>query len=224
MVDMHSHFLPAIDDGAKNITEAAEMLRYAKDNGTDIIVATPHIRPYCEEDISEGIKKRNEAFSLLCNGGTDGFPEIRLGFEVYLGAEITQHQNFADMCILDTNLMLLEMPFKVWDDFAVERVTLVRDAGIMPILAHIERYIGFRGNKEKALSLDGVIYQVTAEAFLHFGTRRFIEKLIKSGKKVVVGSDMHDPTVRKSKMREAFEKEKNKGEAFIKAFNAEGVL
>lgn len=61
--------------------------------------------------------------------------------------------------------MLLEMPFKVWDDFAVERVTLVRDAGITPILAHIERYIGFHGNKEKALSLDGVIYQVTAEAF-----------------------------------------------------------
>lgn len=79
MVDMHSHFLPAIDDGAKNITEAAEMLRYAKDNGTDIIVATPHIRPYCEEDISEGIKKRNEAFSLLCNGEPMGFPKSGSG-------------------------------------------------------------------------------------------------------------------------------------------------
>lgn len=224
MVDMHAHFLPAIDDGAKNINDASDMLLFAKRNGTDLIVATPHIRPYSEDEIEDGLKKRGEAFRLLTAEGAEGFPEILLGFEVYMGAEITQHKNFAKMCISGTNLMLLEMPFHVWDNFAIERVLLVKASGITPIIAHVERYIEFPGNREKALSLDGVIYQVTADAFLHFKTRLFIEKLIKSGKKVVVGSDMHDPLVRKSRMHEAFEKEKRKGEAFIRAFNAEGIL
>ena len=224
MVDMHSHFLPAIDDGAKNIEEACAMLEFAKANGTGKIAATPHIRPYSEEDIDKALEERNNAYEALKSTGHGEFPEIMLGFEVYMGAEITQHKNFADMCIEGTKLMLLEMPFGVWDNFAIERVLLVRDSGITPILAHIERYIGFGENKKRALSLDGVVYQLTADAFLHFGTRRFAEALIKSGRSVVVGSDMHDPYIRKSRMGEAFKKEKHKGEEFVKAFNAAGIL
>ncbi len=224
MVDMHSHFLPGIDDGAKNIEESVAMLKHAKSEGTDTAVATPHIKPYCPEDIKRALEERNRAYEALKKADDGGFPDIRLGFEVYMGAEITQHENYKDMCISGTNLMLLEMPFGVWDDFAIKRVLLVRDSGITPILAHIERYIGFRGNKKRALSLDGVIYQVTADTFLHFGTRRFSESLIRSGRKVVVGSDMHDPYIRKSRMGEAYKKGKHKGEAFINAFNARGIL
>ena len=70
-----------------------------------------------------------------------------------------------------------------------------------------------RDNIEKALSLEGVIYQVSADAFFGFRRLRFIKKLFEMGKIVIVGSDMHNMDTRKNKMAEAYKKaiKKNKG-------------
>lgn len=219
MIDMHSHCLPGIDDGAKSIEDAFLMLSEAKREGTHIVVATPHIRPFCKEDIEAAIEKRREAYEALIANGEERIPQIRLGFEVDLGAEITQFENFSDMCIEGTHLMLTELPFGVWDDFTLQRVELLITAGITPVIAHLERYTKIRGNVEKILSLDNVIIQINADAFLRLGTRHFAERLIKSGRRVVIGSDMHDPIVRKSRMKEAYDKVKNKGSLFSEAFS-----
>ncbi len=224
MIDMHSHCLPGIDDGARNTSDALLMLCDAKVGGTKTVVATPHIRPYSTDDIKVALDKRERALALLKTEDCGSLPEILLGFEVYLGAEITQFENFSDMCIEGTCLMLTELPFGVWDNFALRRVELLTKAGITPIIAHLERYIGIKGNVEKILSLDDVIIQINADAFLHVKTRHFAERVIKSGRRVVIGSDMHDPVVRKSKMEEAYNKVKNKGPLFLNAFNAEKLI
>lgn len=218
MTDIHSHCLPCVDDGAKNVSDSLIMLRDAKRNGTEIVVATPHIRPFSEEDIADAVIKRKKAYDELMRAATNDIPIIKLGFEVNLSAEITQFENFKDMRIENTNLMLTELPFAVWDNYTKERLELIISSGVTPIIAHIERYLDIRRNVEKILSLDGVIFQINADAFLHFKTRRFAVKLIKSGRRVVIGSDMHDPYVRKSRMCEAYKKTAHKGESFKKAF------
>lgn len=221
MFDLHSHCLPGIDDGAKSKDEALLMLREAYEKGTEAVAATPHIRPYTEDDIKKAVAQRERAYSLIL--GEAGIPEIIKGFEVYLGAEITQHTNFRDLCIEGTDCMLIEMPFRPWDSFALERLELIKRGGVMPVLAHVERYINIGKNKSLLLGMENVIYQINAEAFFAFGTRHFANMLIRSGRPVVIGSDMHDPVKRKSRMAEAYKKVGNRGNAFARVFEGTAV-
>ncbi len=221
MFDIHSHCIPGIDDGAKSKDEALLMLRDAYEKGTVTVAATPHVKPYTEEDIEKAVRLREQSFSFL--SGEAGMPEIIKGFEVYLGAEITQHANFRDLCIEGTDCMLIEMPLRPWDSFAIERLELIKNSSVTPVLAHVERYIKIGKNKSLLLKMENVIYQINAEAFFHFGTRRFANMLIRSGRRVVIGSDMHDPVKRKSRMAEAYSKVRKKGDAFVRAFEGEAI-
>lgn len=68
----------------------------------------------------------------------------------------------------------------------------------MPVLAHIHRYIGIytKSQIDEILSSDAV-FQVNTEAFANFRERRFVKKLIRSGVRIVFGSDAHDLVDRK---------------------------
>lgn len=57
MIDLHAHYLPEMDDGAKNAAESLEMLKNSFLQGVSVCVATPHSVIHCEEDIEEFIKK-----------------------------------------------------------------------------------------------------------------------------------------------------------------------
>lgn len=216
MVDIHSHVLPYIDDGARNEDEAIMMLQDAYNKGISVVYATPHLRVYSDEELKLGLEKREEVFSALLNEAEKRgvlIPQVKKGFEVHLDSDITEFADFQKLCIEGTNKMLVEMPMHHWDGFAINRIEALKNEGIVPVLAHIERYIEFKKNIEKALSLEGVIYQVSADAFFGFRRLRFIKKLFEMGKIVIVGSDMHNMDTRKNKMAEAYKRaiKKNKG-------------
>ena len=69
---------------------------------------------------------------------------------------------------------------------------------LIPIIAHVHRYMGVysKSDLESLMSVDAV-FQINAEAFEHFSTRRFVNKLISSGRDFVFGSDAHDLDDRK---------------------------
>ncbi len=62
MIDIHTHILPGIDDGAGDIYDSIEMAALARDNGTDVIVATPHCNP--PGDVLELFRKKNTVMCL----------------------------------------------------------------------------------------------------------------------------------------------------------------
>lgn len=227
MVDMHSHCLPGVDDGAKDVKEALLMLEDAYKKGCNLVLATPHCRIYSEEELNMALSIREEAYEKLLREAKEQkaiIPTVKKGFEVYLDKDITYFPSFEKLCIEGTNAMLVEMPMRYWDDFAMSRIEALKEKGIVPIIAHIDRYIGFKKNIQKALMLENVIYQVNAEAFLGLRRRFLIKKLVKLGKTVVAGSDMHNLTTRKNRLGEAFKKVKNKGIAYTAMFNAEIAL
>lgn len=92
IVDFHSHILPGIDDGAKDIAMAREMLRAEEQSGVEKIVATPHF--YMSEESVEGfLEKREEAYNSIK-------PEAdRLGIEIFKGAEILFTESLMDIDI-----------------------------------------------------------------------------------------------------------------------------
>ena len=83
MIDFHTHILPAIDDGSRDIEQTKELLRQAHEQGIHHILATPHF--YADRD-SAGrfLKKREESFDEVkkLREKEDWIPEIRTAAEV----------------------------------------------------------------------------------------------------------------------------------------------
>ncbi len=140
MIDIHTHILPTVDDGADSADEALEMVDIAAVNGTKGIVLTPH---HLTED-SRSLKfSKDRLFSefqkfkgLVC----DEFPDISL----YFGAENHIGQNVPprDMLISinGTEYVLVEFDFNCSFSDALQIVNTLKGYGFKPIIAHPERY------------------------------------------------------------------------------------
>lgn len=222
MIDIHTHILPGIDDGASDVEESLLMLKEAYEKGTTLLYATPHLKVYEDEELSSAVEARNEAFNMVIEEADKRgilIPEIKLGFEVYMDKDMTFFENFKDACLEDCDKMLCEMPFGYWDNFAFGRLISLKENGITPIIAHVERYLPFKKNIEKLLTMEGIIYQVNAESFLHRKTAKFISKLMDNSFLVLAGSDMHGISERKNLLNEAFMKATKKDLSYERAFN-----
>ena len=66
LIDIHSHILPEMDDGAKNIEESKKLLKMLKDQGIDLVVATPHFYPM-DMNLEDFIEKRRAKIEYLEN-------------------------------------------------------------------------------------------------------------------------------------------------------------
>ncbi len=204
MIDFHAHVLPGIDDGAKDISEAHLLLLSQKKQGIDTVVATSHCLP--DESISKFIAKRNAAYELLLEQGFEDVPQIVLGAEVALYYGLSECEDLRLSCIEGTNYILLELPMEFWNDWVYDEIYKISVMHhVRPIIAHLDRYLDIDKNNhiiDKLLSMD-VTIQINAEALFHFSSRRFVKKIWKKKKKLLLGSDCHNLTDRKCEFEKA---------------------
>lgn len=194
MIDFHSHILPGLDDGAKNVNISLQMLEESAKQGVSLICATPHF--YAESNSpDEFLERRSASFEALSPHLSEKMPKIRLGAEVKYFEGICNVKNLELFKIEGTDILLLEMPFcrwtsRMWRD--VEELASMPSTQVM--IAHIERYLQY--DAEKYLtnsSLRCIIVQSNSENFLGgFFQRRKAIKMLKSGLIDVLGSDAHD--------------------------------
>ena len=203
MIDFHTHILPDMDDGSKNVSESIEMAKMMYKNGTYTICATPHY--YREnENITEFLARRQDRYEAL----KAALDEAGVNIKIVLGAEVKFFRNisrkdFSQLCYDNTRYMLVEMPFSKWTVADLrELMNLELVQGITPILAHIERYIKF-GNKIKEIEKLGFPLQINAETLLKFGQRRRYMSFINTRNGVVLGSDAHDKMIRAPNLHKA---------------------
>ena len=140
MIDIHSHILPGIDDGSKNINMTLHMIKMAVKSGTKDIVATPHFcRGYGETPYDE-VKKLVKEFNKLAKGeGLD--LNIHYGQEVYYSEQIIDdYKSGLIGTINDSRYMLIELPMRSFDSDTLEVIYELQVKGVIPILAHPERY------------------------------------------------------------------------------------
>ena len=81
IVDFHSHILPAIDDGSRNIHESVEMLRVRAQQGVSCLIATPHFYPH-RIGLTEFLNNRERAYNEISSCKLEGIPFIKCGAEV----------------------------------------------------------------------------------------------------------------------------------------------
>ena len=150
-IDFHSHILPGIDDGARNLETSYNMHQMARQQEVDLMLATPHF--YASQDrIDNFLKRREEAwvqFHDTVEASEETEPRIILGAEVAFFDGISRARDIEKLTIQGTNLMLLEMPFEVWNSQQIKEVEyLIKERKFQIIIAHLDRFLWIHGNKK----------------------------------------------------------------------------
>lgn len=193
IVDFHSHILPAIDDGSRSVQESAEMLRIMEGQGVDCLVATPHFYPN-RISLTDFLNNRERACNEIASCGLTSPPTIKCGAEVAFFRGIGKSEQLNYLCIENTKLLLLEMPFRNWTAQDLIEIERIIDKGIIPVLAHVERYYSLQHDQSvfRAITQLPLYIQLNAEAFSSFRMRRIAFKIIDCGRPILLGSDCHN--------------------------------
>ena len=221
MVDFHSHILPDIDDGSRSVSESLELLKRLKEQGADIVCATPHFMA-SQTTPEQFILKRQESFEKLKPSLLAETPKIKLGAEVMYYSGISRLKGLESLCLESTRLLLLEMPYKHWGSSIInELLQLCCLSDFQIVLAHFERYLPYQNQKtiEKLLEND-ILLQSNASFFINLKTRQKAVGLLKKGKIHLLGSDCHDTSSRPPRLDRAEEIiARRLGKPFIEEFN-----
>lgn len=203
MYDMHSHFLPGIDDGAKNTDMSIKMLKTSMSTGVNHILSTSHCYPYKNTDIEDFIQDREQAYKALLEAAAENnfeLPDIKLASEVHLTCDLTKFSSLEKLRIDGTDYILLEMPSSPWSEKIIDIVYKLTIKGFKPIIAHMDR--NFNQNNELINSLYDldILIQVNAESFSVSSMKKNIDMLMKNKLFHVIGSDMHNMDSRRPNM------------------------
>lgn len=196
MIDFHSHILPGIDDGSRNIEESMAILDRQRGKGTKTMIATPHFYP--DDDSRVFVRKRalarDELMSVLCEEGKQDLA-IRMGAEVLLSVDTWQIENLEELCIEGTSYILLEMPFSHWSQWVYDSVEkIIEHHKLRPIIAHVERYEAVMEQPNRLVPLleMGALMQMNAYSLDKNSSRqKLANKLIKHQMIHLLGSDVH---------------------------------
>lgn len=215
MIDIHSHILPGIDDGAQTEEDSIAMAKAAIQNGIDTIVATPHHknRTYdnVKADIIQHVTILNQLFEA---NGLD--LQVLAGQEVRIYGEIVEDIEKGEILpINNSKYILVEFPTDSVPHYTEQLFYDIQVAGYVPVIAHPERNRELLNNHTKMFELvrNGALTQVTAGSLLGaFGKQmqQFSHQLIASNLTHIIASDAHNTTSRTFNLHEAYEVIKSK--------------
>ena len=208
-VDIHTHILHGVDDGAPDLEQALKLLRLAARNGTAAVVLTPHYRGRFRSNTPQFLRKQ---FRELCARAETEVPNMKL----FLGNEAAHERELGDkvaegrvLSINDSNYVLLEFDYNSSRIQVYEETMSLIGSGYTPIIAHAERYDIFRTNKKLAEELIyvGAMIQLNADSILGrcgFATKMVCHRLLKKGMVHFIASDAHDLKERPPVLKECF--------------------
>lgn len=209
IIDIHSHILPGVDDGAKDMRETERMLSRALRQGISGIIATPHYD-------AGGVEKKY----IKCRNSYEKvrkyIKECELPIELYLGNEIFYSESIIEELekgyihtMNGTRYVLVEFPLYADYDYIERALRNIQYAGYWPILAHVERYEALRKIERVRTLVDmGIYIQVNQGSLTNkkrFRTRSFCLKLMKQGLVHLLATDSHDSKQRRPEFKECFE-------------------
>lgn len=209
LADFHTHILPGIDDGSKNLEQSMEMLRRQAEQGVRQVVATPHF--YADhQDLDLFLANRREAEQTLRKEmeGNSELPCLYVGAEVSFFEGISHFERLPELAIVGTNCVMVEMPMRRWSERNLQELAEIRqNFKLTPIMAHVERYLGLPGGRDlpNRLAELPVYMQVNAGFFERRRTRKMALKMLWYDQIHLIGSDCHNLEDRSPNLRIAEE-------------------
>lgn len=201
MIDLHSHILHDIDDGATNLQVALDMARWAAEDGVEVMACTPHFLPgVYDPDVVDVVSRVSELNDRLLDEGIELV--VVSGCEAHVRPDmVTRLMSGEILTIHASRHVLCEAPPSVLPPHLDQLFMNIIAAGFTPILAHVERYRWTERAMPwvQRMSSSGVLMQVTAGSFFGDYGRSAKElslRLLGDGLVDVVASDAHDLTRR----------------------------
>ena len=197
IIDIHSHIIPCVDDGARSMEQSLKMLEIAASEGITGMIATPHQKADRKCVTPEGITKRIRILQ-------EEAEKLKIPVKLYPGNEIFYRHGLAELLeagkirtMADSHYALIE--FLPGEDYNYIRDALGRVAsfGYWPILAHVERYANVVKNLEKARELKddtGCFFQINASSVSGeqgLAVKNVVKKLLKLGLVDFAATDTH---------------------------------
>ena len=194
-VDIHSHILPGIDDGAEDISVSIEMVRQLTGLGYRKLITTPHIMSDTYKNTPQTILKAKDALIVeLKKSGLN--TEIVVGAEYMLDEGLMEHIERHEVLTLSKNYVLLELPYFTEPPNIYEVIFQLSLKGYTVVLAHPERYVYWYDDFSKYSKLKDrdVLFQINLLTFANayaYHTRKIAENLVNNGMVNFLGTDIH---------------------------------
>ena len=216
MIDLHTHILHGIDDGARTLEDALAMARVMVAEGVTVVAATPHVRddfPTSANVMLHSVAALRrvldeEEIPLTLLPGA----EVAMDWLARLDDDELRHLSLAG----SGQYVLVETPYRGWPVELLERLLRLRTAGFTPVLAHPERNRVVQATPSLLAPLvgGGTLVQVTAASLdgrLGTACRDTGHRLVAAGLAHMVASDAHGPRVRAAGMLAALEAIRDEG-------------
>ena len=201
MIDLHSHIIPGIDDGAPDLNASLQMARIAVSDGIRVMAATPHITPGVYNNnvqtIERGAAILRQALKLH-----------NLPLELTTGADVHVTPNMAGPLLegqwprlAATRYFLFEPPHRVMPPHLVRLAENLMASGLVPVLTHPERLGWIEHHYDVICELGeiGAVVQLTAGSVTgDFGKRPqyWSERMLAEGRVDILATDAHNVTSR----------------------------
>lgn len=193
MVDIHSHVLPGIDDGARDARESEEMLKEAAASGVSILYATPHAKKRVDRQATQAAYEATAAQALRYG------IRLRLGFEVLYDLLVRlDPDEMPHYCYQNSKTLLLEFHTHIIPHRWEYTLSGLKQAGYQVIIAHPERYRFIQDKPAIAMEMRGygAMLQLDAGSLAAKPwdkARRTAQRLLEEGQVSFIASDAHEP-------------------------------
>ncbi len=218
MIDIHSHILDCLDDGARSLEESIEILKQFSLRGITSVIVTPH---YIENSTysSNNVVKFKKFYELQDAVKKENIPiSLYLGNEIFLTSHLLELLKREEIYALNgSRYLLIEFPiFQMMNDM-MDILFSLRNQGYVPIIAHPERYLYFYDSFEivEKLLLMGCLFQGNIEnIYGKYGKKAKKQFLfyLKKGIYSFLATDIHHAD---SSLFSTFEKSKHKIQKYI---------
>lgn len=208
LVDFHTHILPKIDDGSRQVDLSVKMLERLRNQGVGYCVLTPHYYK-TKEPVEEFIRRREESYRILRESYDEGnSPLLSLGAEVHMSHGLSD-VDLSPLCMGNSNVIMVEFPIdklQYWMMDEIEHIAF--EQNIVPMIAHVDRLITRYKEKDlqQLFEFEDFIFQINNDALLNFKKRLSIFKYYEDWRGFVIGSDTHDMSRRAPNFDKAVKK------------------
>ena len=195
-VDIHSHLLPGIDDGAKNLADAIALILKMASYGIKNFITTPHVLGSVYPNSTAVIRQKLAEVQQELKRREINDISIRAAAEYMLDEQFSELLKKEDILVLKDNFILVEMSYFNAPINLYEMLFEIQLKGYKPILAHPERYGFYHTNFESYYKLKkaGCLFQLNLLSLTeHYGkgVQKVTKKLLKENLYDFVGTDAH---------------------------------
>lgn len=197
MIDLHSHVLPALDDGAADLDEAVAICEAAAADGIEVLAATPHVR----HDFPTTAEEMESALAAV-RAAAGNIVRLVPGGELDLAELVRPLEELRRFALAgNPRYLLVETPYYGWPVELGERLFRLRSAGITPVLAHPERNADVQATPWllDPIVAGGTLVQLTASSVdgrVGRRARACSAALLERGLAHLIASDAHAPEIR----------------------------